>query len=269
MSRPILIDIQDQVALLTLNRPENRNVISSAEMIDALVNVVDELNANSNIGAAVLTGAGRAFSAGGDVKKMLEDGGPDGRGAQRLMHDYEYGIQRIPRAFERLEVPLIAAVNGPAIGAGGDLVSMCDIRIASTRAKYGATFVNIGLIPGDGGAYLLQRIIGYAKAMELVLTGRVIDADEGLAIGYYSQVVEEDALIDTALEMARNIAAKPRLATRLAKKLVQDSSRSDLDMALRLASSFQSLVQSDPDHISAVEALLAQQVGKKNALNNG
>src|SRR3954469_21309073 len=190
------------IVTLTINMPEIRNAISSPEMIDALVDACERLNGDMNARVAILTGAGTAFSSGGNVKKMLQSGEARADLPAQTRRNYKLGIQRIPLAFDALEVPIIAAVNGPAIGAGCDLACMCDIRIAAESASFAESFVKLGIIPGDGGAWPLQRIVGYQRAAELSFTGDMIDAQTALAIGLCTRVVAHEALMPSARELA-------------------------------------------------------------------
>ena len=171
-----ILDIDGRIATLTLNRHDVRNALTGTGLIDDIVTVCDWVNRADHISVLIITGAGSAFSAGGNVKDMAERGGDFAGDVAEVATRYRRGIQRIPLALDEVEIPVIAAVNGPAIGAGFDLCMMADVRIASEKAKFGETFLNLGIIPGDGGAWLLQRLIGYQRAFELTLSGRVIDA---------------------------------------------------------------------------------------------
>src|SRR3954469_23603759 len=197
------------IVTLTINMPEIRNAISSPEMIDALVVACERLNTDMNARVAILTGAGTAFSSGGNVKKMLESGETRADLPAQTRRNYKLGIQRIPLAFDVLEVPIIAAVNGPAIGAGCDLACMCDIRIAGESARFAESFVKLGIIPGDGGAWLLQRVVGFSKAAEMTFTGDMVDAKEALACGLVSRVVPDAELLSAARALAERIAVNP------------------------------------------------------------
>ena len=204
----------------------------------------------------VITGAGRAFSAGGDLKLMRDKEGMFAGGPVELRARYMQEIQRVPRRLTRFTKPVIAAINGPAIGAGLDLSLMCDLRIASSQAKFGSTFVKVGLIPGDGGSYFLTRAVGLAKALELTLTGRVIDAQEAERLGIISRVVDHDALMSTAYELAEEIAANAPLAVQLTKASAYQSLNLSPEAALQLAASFQGVAQNTHDHLEGVNALL-------------
>jgi enoyl-CoA hydratase/carnithine racemase len=161
---------------------------------------------------------------------------------------YKEGIHRIPLSLFNLEVPTIAAINGPAIGAGLDLACMCDIRIASETAKFAESFVTLGIIPGDGGAFLLQRAVGYAKAAELTFTGEAIDATEALRIGLVSRVVPPDDLLPVATDLARRIARNPGHALRMAKRLLREAQTARLDTVLELSAAFQAIAHHSTDH---------------------
>jgi enoyl-CoA hydratase/carnithine racemase len=145
-------------------------------------------------------------------------------------------------------VPTIAAVNGPAIGAGLDLACMCDIRVASTAATFAESFVTLGIIPGDGGAWLLQRVVGYAKAAELTFTGEVIRAEEALAIGLVSRVVQPEDLLATARDLAVRIARNPPHALRMAKRLMREAQTARFDSILELSAAFQAIAHHSTDN---------------------
>lgn len=243
------------IAVITLDRPEARNAYSD-EMIDSLIHALDHAEDDDEVWVVVLTGEGRAFSAGGDLKAMRDRTGMFAGDSVRLRTAYTRNIQRVPRRMLRFEKPVVAAVNGPAIGAGLDLACMCDVRVASTKAKFGSTFVRVGLIPGDGGAWFLSRVVGPAKATEMVLTARVLDATQGEAIGLVSRVVEPEALLDAAMELAQEICGNAPLAVRLAKQAMLNSHNLTGEQALQLASTYQGIVQRTPDHDEGVLAML-------------
>jgi len=237
------------ILLLTLDRPDARNAYSEA-MVDSLVRALDDADRDDAVRCVILTGAGPAFSAGGDLKRMLQQGPVD------LRRRYVDGIQRIPRRLALAEKPVIAAINGPAIGAGLDLACMCDLRVAARGAQLGSTFVKVGLVPGDGGAYFLSRAIGFSRALELMLTARLVDTDEAERIGLVHRVVEPDQLLPTARALAEQIAANAPLAVRMTKRAAYRSFDADLEQALELAATYQGVVQNTADHREAVRALL-------------
>ena len=253
----ILTDQQGAVLTLTLNRPERRNPITDLTMVDAIIAALEAAEADSTVRAVILTGAGKAFCSGGDLRQMQP--GPDsliGATPEETQANYRNGIQRIPRAMESLGVPVIAAVNGAAIGAGCDLTCMCDIRIASTEARFAESFVKLGLIPGDGGAWLLPRIVGFSRATEMALTGDVIDAATALEWGLVSRVVAPEDLLPTCHQMAERIAANPPGAVSMAKRMLRRACTETLDQALDTAGANQGLAHQSRDHAEAVAAFL-------------
>jgi len=173
-----------------------------------------------------------------------------------IQEQYRRGIQQIPLAISRADLPIIAAVNGAAIGAGLDLACMCDLRIGSEKALLGETFINLGIISGDGGAWFLQRLIGYQRAAELAFTGRLVKAEEALRLGIFLEVVPHDELLGRATSLAAEIAAKAPNALRLTKKLMKLAQRSDLPDFLETAAAFQAVSHHTADHFEAVNAFL-------------
>jgi enoyl-CoA hydratase/carnithine racemase len=249
---------QDGIVTLTINRPEQRNPISDQDMINALCEALERADADLQTRVVILTGAGSAFSTGGNIHSMQPGGGLVDRSAVRTRHNYRNGIQRFPLLFEQLEVPVLAAVNGPAIGAGCDLACMCDIRIASTTAKFAESFVKLGIVPGDGGAWLLPRVVGFSKACELAFTGDLINAQQALACGLVSQVVEPGELMDATLQLARRIAANPGHAVRMTKRLMREARTASLSTILECSAAAQALSHTTPEHAEAVAAFLAR-----------
>mgnify|MGYP003302481505 FL=1 len=169
---------------------------------------------------------------------------------------YRFGIQKIPLTMNSIDVPVVAAVNGHAIGAGNDLCTMCDIRIAGEDAKFSESFLRIGFIPGDGGSWFLPKIIGLARAKEMILTCDVLDANKALDWGLVSKVVPNENLIVEAQQLAKKIAAQPPEASRRSKRLLRMSKNVPLQDALEMAASQQSMLQQLDDHREAIDALL-------------
>ncbi|MFA7601550.1 MAG: crotonase/enoyl-CoA hydratase family protein [Novosphingobium sp.] len=248
----------DGIVTLTLNRPEMRNPITDHEVIDALLAALARLEADPTARVAILTGAGKGFSSGGNIQEMRPGGNVNAGTPVRTRLAYKRGVQRLPLAFAALEVPVIAAVNGPAIGAGCDLACMCDLRVAGQSARFAESFVKLGLIAGDGGSWLLPRVIGWSKAAEMALTGDMIDAGEALACGLVSQVVPDAELMDAARALARRIAANPPHAVRMTKRLLWEGRRADLATLLEMASAMQAAAHTTADHAEAVDAFLAK-----------
>ena len=256
MTDSLLIDRDGPIAVLTINEPRTRNALSTP-VIEALVDFLAGANADESLGCIVLTGAGESFSSGGNVKEMHAGAHAMYQGKPHQMQAaYRSHIQRIPMLFHDLDVPAIAAVNGTAIGAGMDIACMCDIRLASPAATFSESFLRVGLISGDGGAWFLPRVVGYAKAIELALTCRVLDAAEAEAWGIVSRVVAQEALLAEAIAVARQITAFPPASIRLNKRLIRQSSQLGLADSLELAAAYQAIVQSSDDQREAVAALV-------------
>ncbi|MEE4450013.1 crotonase/enoyl-CoA hydratase family protein [Novosphingobium resinovorum] len=257
MNDAVLYEIDDEgIVLLTLNRPELRNPISDAEVIEALLAALARLEADPKARVAILTGAGKGFSSGGNINAMKPGGSLNAGSPSATRLSYKRGIQRLPLAFAALEVPVIAAVNGAAMGAGCDLTCMCDLRIAGESARFAESFVKLGLIAGDGGSWLLPRVIGWSKAAEMALTGDAIDAAEALACGLVNRVVPDADLLGEARALARRIAANPPHAVRMTKRLLWEGRRADLATLLEMASAMQAAAHATSDHEEAVAAFL-------------
>ena len=245
------------VVRLVLNRPEARNAIASIEDCDALTAALEQAQDDDRVSCLVLTGAGSAFCSGGDLK-ALRDGtgiGPKAK-PDATCTTYRRGIQRMIRALWRCELPIVAAVNGPAIGLGCDLAALCDLRLAGTRASFASSFIKLGLIPGDGGAWILSRAVGPARAAEMILTGDPLDAGAALAAGLVSRVVDDAALQDEAMALAVKIASRPARTLRLAKRLLREAQQQRLDDVLELSAAYQALAHETDDHREAVDAFL-------------
>lgn len=251
-----LLTLENNIALLTFNRHDVRNALTSTAIADDIVDTIDWVNTNKSVAVLVITGAGSAFSSGGNIKDMADRTGDFAGDVQELENRYREGIQRIPLAIHKCEVPVIAAVNGPAIGAGFDVANMCDIRIASNKAKFGETFVNLGIIPGDGGAWFMQRLIGYQKAAELTFTGRVINADEAKEIGVVLATTEPESLMTYVMSLATEIASKPTASLRLTKRLMKMAQRTELPDFLDICAVFQGMCHNNPEHLEAVNVML-------------
>ena len=248
------------VLVLTLDDPATRNALSGEDLYRAFEDTVALANGDLSIRAVVLTGAGLAFSSGGNVRDMRDRKGMFGGPPESIAEQYRTGIQRIPRALMALDVPSIAAVNGPAIGAGCDLACMCDIRIASQRAVFAESFVKVGIVPGDGGSWLLPRAVGYSRAAEMAFTGDMIDASEALAMGLVSKVVAPENLMEAALELAGRIARNPPHVLRWTKRLLKEAQHERLDNILTMAAAYQALAHQTQDHSEAVAAMLEKRI---------
>ncbi|EYT62307.1 enoyl-CoA hydratase [Dietzia sp. UCD-THP] len=261
-SQPLVVERADHIETWTLNLPETRNAISDPAIVDALCARVAVVNADHDVRAVVLTGAGSAFSAGGNVKNMVDRTGMFGGSPYELRDGYRTGIQRIPRALYHCEVPVIAAVNGPAVGAGCDLAVMCDLRVASTKAWFAESFVQLGIIPGDGGAWLLTKAIGPARAAEMALTGDRVKAEQAAAWGLVNEVVEPEELLPAARALAGRVAKNPPHAVRMAKRLLRESQHQSLESLLELSAAMQALAHHTADHREALTAFGEKRAGE-------
>ena len=258
MTTPFIkIERSGRVVTLTLDRPDERNAFSSAAQCLEVAAALDAIGRDHSVGCVILTGAGSAFCAGGNVKDMQAKLGFSSGTPFEIRENYRHGIQQMPLAFARLDVPVVAAVNGPAIGLGCDVACMADIRIAGERARFAESFVKVGIVPGDGGAYLLQRIIGYARAAELTFTGDTIGPQEALRIGLVSKVVPDAELMAEARALAERIAANPGPAVRMSKRLLREALHQRLEGVLELSASLQALAHNTPEHKQAVDAIVA------------
>ena len=256
MTDAVLEENEDGIVTLTLNRPEQRNPISDEDVLETLIAALARLDADNATRAIIITGAGSAFSSGGNLKKMGSSGGLNDPLPAQTRLNYRRGIQRLPLLIEAMEVPTIAAVNGPAVGAGCDLACMCDLRIAGESARFAESFVKVGIVPGDGGAWFLPRVVGFSKACELALTGDAIDAREALACGLVSRVVPDADLLAEARALAARIAANPPHAVRMTRRLLRQGRNADLDSLLEMSAAMQALAHATDDHREAVAGLL-------------
>lgn len=244
-----------RVVTVTFQRPDTRNAVAEHEDCADLVEALERANADPEISALILTGAGSAFSAGGNLKNMRDRVGigPQASPAETRAN-YKRGLQRIPLAFMELEITTIAAINGPAIGLGLDLACFCDMRVAADTAKLASSFVKIGIVPGDGGAWILQRVIGYSNAAEMILTGDTYTAEQGKEMGLVNKVVPADQVMAEARKLAERVAANPPRAVRLAKRLLREGQHSRLSDVLELSAAFQALAHETADHWEALDA---------------
>ncbi|ORU92757.1 MAG: enoyl-CoA hydratase [Cycloclasticus sp. symbiont of Poecilosclerida sp. N] len=256
MSNTIVVTKNNGVALIKMNAPATRNAITEPEMLEKAVQAFQDIELDESIRVCVLTGVDKAFSSGGNVKDMLYREKMFAGNPLELQEGYRRGIYRLSKLMYAFEKPLIAAVNGVAVGAGFDLVLLCDIRIASNKARFASNFVNLGIIPGDGASWLLTKVVGAQRAAELVFTGRMLDTDEALDIGLLLKVVDSDQLIDEAMTLAESIASKPINVLRIAKRLLASTDRLSYSDHLDLCSANQAMLHHTPEHIAALEKFL-------------
>ena len=256
MDQEVLYEVNDGVAILTLNRPERRNSFTLS-MIHRWADLLIEANADEAVRVIVVTGAGGAFCAGIDLD-VLETIELTADARRSFLTGV---VHRVARAVEASDKPIIAAVAGAAVGAGMDMSLMCDIRIAAQSAKFAESYVNLGLVPGDGGAYYLPRLVGTAKALELLLTGDVITGQQAAELGIANHVVADELLMETALNLAAKIAAKPPIAVKLIRRTVYQSQNIDLKTALDLVASHMGVVMMTQDHQEALAAFREKRPG--------
>jgi enoyl-CoA hydratase/carnithine racemase len=250
----LLLTIDGHLARLTINRPETRNPLGQSGDGKRFRAAADAINADKNLRCVIMTGAGKAFSAGGDLKAMRERSGDFGGNALELRDHYRESIHGIIRAMWDIEVPVVGAINGPAIGLGNDVASLCDIRIAAASAKFGATFLKLGLLPGDGGAWLLPRHIGWSRAAQLFFTGELIDAETAREWGLVSTVVPDAELMNAAEALAAQICVQPPQALRMTKKLMRDGTMASFSAVMEMSAALQVTLQHTEDHMEAVNA---------------
>lgn len=242
----ILVDKRDHVLLITLNRTDALNALN-AQMMSEISAALAEADKDPRVGASVITGAERAFAAGADIKEMAELSFP-----QSFVEDYAASYEAIAQARK----PIIAAVAGYALGGGCELAMMCDIIIAADTAKFGQPEITLGIIPGIGGTQRLVHAVGKAKAMDLVLTGRMMEAEEAESAGLVARVVPVDDLLDTALEAAEKIGEMSLAATMMAKEAVNRAFEVPLSEGLRFERrAFQSLFATE-DQKEGMEAFI-------------
>lgn len=240
------------VTTITLAEPDIRNAITGEEMLDELLDALDEVEADPEVTVVVIDAEGPAFSAGGNVKDMAAKEGLFSGSPVEMTEKYRHTIQQLTRFLATTDLVTIAAVDGPAVGAGFDLVLGCDLRFGSRNARFAHTFIEMGIIPGDGGAWLLPRVVGWQRATELALTARFITAAEAENYGVLLEVVPGDKLDDRVSEVAQSIAAKPRPAVVLAKRLLRQARSMDLDGFLEFSAALQAIAHTTPEHDTAV-----------------
>lgn len=248
----VLLTIEGRVGTLTLNRPEKLNAFAG-EMRQELARVIDEAARDDRVRVLVITGAGRAFCSGADVGYLQElIAAGDWKSARALV---EVGSS-VVSTIASLPQPVIAAVNGPAAGGGANLALACDLRLASDRASIGQTFNRIGLHPDWGGTYFLPRLVGLAKALELIFTADMVDAQEALRLGLFNRIVPHERLVEETRALADRLAAKPPIALALAKQAIHKSVHATLHTALDIELDHQSRCFKTEDAKEGISAFL-------------
>jgi enoyl-CoA hydratase/carnithine racemase len=250
--------VADRVATIRLNRPERKNAFTM-EMVDAWAEALDEVHHDPAVRVLVLTGTGDTFCSGVDLERRLDGTVATPLSRKQILSER---VHRIPLLMESLDKPVIAAINGPAVAAGLDMALMCDIRIMARSARLSEGYIKIGLVPGDGGCYYLPRLVGTARALELLLTGDFIGAEEAARIGLVNRVVDDADLEQEVQALARRIADNPPVAVALTKRAVYQSMRTDLRTSLDLISSHTAVVGFMND---TAEAMAARREGRTPA----
>jgi enoyl-CoA hydratase/carnithine racemase len=252
------------VATILLNRPASKNAFIPP-MLTEWARMLTEARDDDSVRAVIVTGQGDAFCAGADLKHLAEGatapGRADGSAAVTAQRSLERVVHQVAYAMEALTKPVIAAVNGPAVGAGMDMALMCDFRFASANARFSEAYIRVGLVPGNGGCYYLPRIVGTQKALELLMTGDFVTADEALRIGLVSRVLAPELLMEEARGFAARLAAMPPVHVQLIKQNVCQSARSDLRTSLGLAASQMAIVRTLADSAEALAAFSARRPG--------
>ena len=249
------------VVTLTMNRPDIRNPLGEPEDVINFEEASKLINDDRDIRCVILTGAGKAFSAGGNVKNMQNKSGNFSGSSVGLRERYRTGIHKIIKAIWNIEVPVIAAINGPAIGLGNDVACLADIRISSDNAKFGVTFLKIGLIPGDGGAWLLPKIIGMSRASELLFSAKLIEPEIAKQWGLISDFYKSEDLLKEANKIASSIIKQPPDALRMSKKLLREGMGASFDNILEMSASMQALMHLTEDHQEALSAFFEKRDG--------
>ncbi|MDD2857133.1 MAG: enoyl-CoA hydratase-related protein [Candidatus Nanopelagicales bacterium] len=256
MSDEVLYDVRNGVAVLTLNRPERRNAFTMT-LIHRWADLLEAANADDAVRAIVVTGAGGAFCAGIDLD-VLASLDPSALTRRDFLTDE---VHRVARAVERSDKPIIAAVSGAAVGAGMDMALMCDMRIVGPSTSFAASYVRLGLVPGDGGCYYLPRLVGVAKALELLLTGDAVSGTEAAALGLANHVVADDEVLPFTVALAERIAAQPPISVKLIRRTVYQSQDIDLRTSLDLIASHMGVIMTTDDHQEALAAFREKRPG--------
>jgi enoyl-CoA hydratase len=252
----IILEKEGKIALVTLNRPKALNALNS-ETLQELDIVIEDIEKDSSICAVIITGAGKSFVAGADISEMKDMNVIEGR---------KFGIlgNKVFRRLENLEKPVIAALNGFTLGGGCELAMSCDIRIASTKAKFGQPEVGLGITPGFGGTQRLARLVGMGAAKELIYTAKMIDATEAYRIGLVNKVFEPETLIEEAKALATTIANNAPVAVKLSKVAINKGIQTDIDTALSYESEVFGTCFSTEDQKEGMDAFL----NKKSLVGN-
>tara|TARA_R110002111_G_scaffold199828_1_gene265235 strand:- start:9708 stop:10496 length:789 start_codon:yes stop_codon:yes gene_type:complete len=244
---------KNKIVTISLNDPKTRNAITDPLLLEEVKAVLREIQDDPEVSVCILTGEGQGFSSGGNVKDMRDKTKMFAGNHLELQNNYRNGIHSLSKLLYSFEIPLIAAVNGAAAGAGFDLALLCDLRIGSEKASFCSSFLNLAVIPGDGAAWLLRKTVGPQRAAELILTGRTINAHEALEMGLLLKVVPHKNLMENALELATLIAEKSRETLVVTKRLLRSTDSLGYEDHLNLCSANQAMFHHAPEHQQAVE----------------
>ena len=247
--------LEGSILTISLNNPDMRNALIDDLIID-LTNTLKQADLDSQVRVVILKGEGKSFCAGGDVKAMKDRSGMFAGDSFELKNRYHFGIQEIPRSIERFRKPLLAQVHGAAVGAGCDLVAMCDLRYATTDAKFAETFTKLSLVPGDGGPFFLSRAIGHNRAMEMYLTGDFYSASKMKEYGLINDIFDQSDIDNEVLSIAEKISKNAPGAIQLTKQALKQARLSSLEDHLDLMSTYQGISHRMKDHDIGIDALL-------------
>ncbi len=243
----VLTKKEGSLLILTLNRPEVLNAFN-LDLINNLVSELKKADVDPEVKIIIITGEGKAFSAGGDLKAMHDKTDMFAGDEKELEKLYKEGIQQIPQTLDKMKKITIAMVNGAAVGAGCDLACMCDLRIVSDKAFFKESFINLGILSGDGGSFFLQRLIGYGRAMDLLLTGRKVSATEAKEIGLVNYVSDSSKLLEETKDLALKLSRFPTESLQLNKAALQNSLQQGLTEHLNYVAELQARLQRSPEH---------------------
>lgn len=249
----VKLEIENNIATVTLSDPATRNAITDPVLLEEVKAVFNAIQENTDVNVCILTGEGKGFSSGGNVKDMLNREKMFAGDHLQLQNNYRKGIHSLSKLLYSIEIPMIAAVNGAAAGAGFDLALLCDLRIASERASFCSSFLNLAVIPGDGACWLLRKTVGAQRAAELILTGKTVKAQEALEMGLVLKLVEHDKLLSEAKELAASIAEKSRETLVVTKRLLRSTDSLGYEDHLNLCSANQAMFHHAPEHQEALE----------------
>ncbi len=249
----VLYEVKERIAQITLNRPENRNSMTD-DVLEGLRGAVENVIDDPDLRCVIVTGKGKSFCAGADFKSGAQR--DEAGAAGRLPHERSFAMYSPFLSLLQIKVPIIGALNGHAIGGGLGLAVVCDIRVANRDAKYGANFVRLGLHPGMATTYLLPRLVGVPKALELLLTGRIITGEEAAELGLMNYAVDADQVLDKAWELAREIAGAAPIAVRMTKQSIYENLDWDPVRAARAEAHAQSRTLETEDSREGIRALL-------------